>query len=220
MKYSDRSEELFLLTTDINMLTESSLTRLLSVSACFIWPQSSVMFITWCQSSSKLGWPEKYPVSWTTWSSLKMPPLGRMSMVPAGHNWSRQAHIWSVTPAHSSSQSWLSPLERPHTLDSGAGSSALQSQPIRAPHTTSRYTGVFVTSLPIGHHHTWRRKLVYFPEVSTWLTAMISLMFIVAHAGAIRTIWTIFLWCVAISHSFRGITGCPHHHCTDWGPNI
>ena len=111
-----------------------------------------------------------------------------------------QGHIWSVTPAHSTSQSWLSPLERPHTLDSGAGSSALQSQPIRAAVTKSLYTGSTVSPHPIGHHHTWRRKLVYFPEVSTWLTAMISLMFIVAHAGAIWTIWTIFLWCVAISH--------------------
>ena len=79
-------------------------------------------------------------------------------------------------------------MERPHTLDSGAGWTALQSPPIRAALTKSLYTGRIVSGLLIGHHHTWRRKLVYFPEVSTWLTAMISLMFIVAHAGAISTL--------------------------------
>ena len=38
---------------------------------------------TWCQSSSKEGCPVigKYPVSWTTWSSLKIPPLGSTSMM-------------------------------------------------------------------------------------------------------------------------------------------
>ena len=74
-------------------------------------------------------------------------------------------------------------MERPHTLDSGAGWTALQSPPITGALTISLYTVKTVSGYPIGHHHTWRRKLVYFPEVSTWLTAMISLMFILeAHA--------------------------------------
>ena len=97
----------------------------------------------------------------------------------------------------SSYQSWLSPVERPHTLDSGAGWTALQSPPIRGALTSSLYTVNTVSCYAIGHHHTWRRKLVYFPEVSTWLTAMISLMFIVAHARDIQH-RTIFQWGAAI----------------------
>ena len=163
------------------------------------------MFITWCQSSSKLGWPEKYPVSWTTWSSLKMPPLGRTSMVTSGVTVCHSLTVWCRAGSHlialtgSSSQSWLSPVERPHTLDSGAGCSALQSPPIRAALTKSLYTGQNVSGLLIGHHHTWRRKLVYFPEVSTWLTAMISLMFIVAHAGAISRLDNFPVMCCNLS---------------------
>ena len=164
------------------------------------------MFITWCQSSSKLGWPEKYPVSWTTWSSLKMPPLGRTSMVTSGVTVCHSVTVWCRAGSHlialtgSSSQSWLSPVERPHTLDSGgAGCSALQSPPIRAALTKSLYTGQNVSGLLIGHHHTWRRKLVYFPEVSTWLTAMISLMFIVAHAGAISRLDNFPVMCCNLS---------------------
>ena len=39
------------------------------------------LYSTCCQCSSGETFPSKYPVSWTTWSSWKMFPLGRTSIV-------------------------------------------------------------------------------------------------------------------------------------------
>ena len=88
-------------------------------------------------------------------------------------------------------------------------STADSRQPITGRDTDSVYSVKLVSHPLIGPHHTWRRKLVYFPEVSTWLTAMISLMFILeAHAEDISD-WD----------SFPGICRnleTPVPHCSRW----
>ena len=129
MKSCDWTVQLFNLTDYIFCLQRS-----LSQTACSCI--SKRCGGTWCQSSSKLGWPEKYPVSWTTWSSRKMPPLGRTSMAglvtrvclsdichslcAADIDLSLQSlsvtlqsvsvSLQSLNVSHSASKSWLSPL--------------------------------------------------------------------------------------------------------------
>ena len=128
-----------------------------------------------------------------------MPPLGRMSMVTSVVT---QSH--SVTQSHRAAglESGLT-SDLSHSLQlseltesGGAPSHSRQRCRVLGSAVSTNQSGCYKVYLycqycvPPPH---WSSsylapKLVYFPEVSTWLTAMISLMFIVAHAGAISTL--------------------------------
>ena len=73
------------------------ITNICSVSRC-PWQHVPVSPLTWCQSSSKLGWPSlvgKYPVSCTTCSSRKMPPLGSTSIFTSFTTFTLNTDNWA-----------------------------------------------------------------------------------------------------------------------------